>query len=77
MQNNWRAVAAELGLSYVNIRNFEANIETACKEMLYSWGTSNDATVDKLYEALRKIGRDDACIFLEENVELEREETTV
>ncbi|XP_028390760.1 tumor necrosis factor receptor superfamily member 16-like [Dendronephthya gigantea] len=76
-QNNWRAVAAELGVSYLSILNFEANIETSCKEMLHSWGTSNDATVDKLYEALRKNGRDDACRFLEENVEFESEETTV
>jgi asparagine synthetase B (glutamine-hydrolysing) len=68
---NWRAVAAEIGVPHHQIQHFSTNIETATKEMLHYWGTSNEATLDRLYKALRKIGRDDACTFLEEKVELE------
>jgi hypothetical protein len=76
--NNWRAVASELDVPYLQIRNFEAgNIDKAAEEMLHYWGTKNDATLDKLYQALRKRGRDDACTFLEENVELESVPETV
>ena len=71
--NNWRALAIELGVEYSLIRNFgdQENINTATSEMLHHWSTSNEATVDKLYKTLRKLGRDDACTFLEQNVKLE------
>ena len=77
-QHNWRAVAAEIDVPYLQICNFESDdINTATKEMLHYWGTSNDATVDRLYQALRKLGRDDACTFLEENVDFESVGTIV
>ena len=75
--NNWKALASELGVDYSLTRNFEESINMATSEMLHHWSTSNDATLDRLYQALRKLGRDDACTFLEKNVKLESVETIV
>ena len=77
LPNNWKGLAAELGIKYIEIRNFEANPSTAAKDMLDSWSTSNEATIDRLYKALQNIRRDDVCSFLEENVEFDSEETIV
>lgn len=45
--------------------------------MLHDWGTSNNATLDRLYQALEELKRDDACEFLEEHVAVEDSETII
>ena len=75
--NDWKALAAKLDIPHLQIINFEREIDTAAKEMLYYWSISDGATVDKLYKALQDIGRDDVCTFLEENIKLESQETVV
>ena len=75
--NDWKALAAKLDITHLQIINFEREIDAAAREMLYYWSTSDEATVDKLYKALQDIGRDDVCTFLEENIKLENQETIV
>ena len=75
--NDWKALAGKLDVPYLQIRNFERDIDTAPKEMLHAWGTSDKATINRLYTALKEIGRDDACAYLEENVEIGSQETIV
>lgn len=75
--NGWKALAAKLDVPYLQIRNFEGDIHSAPKEMLHAWSMSDKATINRLYTALKEIGRDDACVFLEKNVEFGSQETIV
>ena len=67
-KGNWKDLAAELSVPYLDIRTYEANAETSAECMLSAWGTSNQATVDKLHAALFRIGREDVARYLEESV---------
>lgn len=70
--NNWKRLGVELQLSQTLLQNFKST-----SEMLSHWQTSNDATTQKLYAALKHIGRDDACKYLEENATSSCRETNV
>ncbi|XP_046862335.1 tumor necrosis factor receptor superfamily member 9-like isoform X2 [Xenia sp. Carnegie-2017] len=70
--NNWKRLGVELQLSQTLLKNFNST-----SEMLSHWQTSNDATTQKLYAALKHIGRDDACKYLEENATSSCRETNV
>ena len=63
---NWRQLAGELQFTYDQICNFAVNKETAAENMLWTWQTSNEATMDRLYEALYIIKREDIASLVEE-----------
>ena len=65
-QKDWQAVADRLGFSNGDIRllNTKDGIECA-REMLNTYDTFEGASIPKLYEALKEIGRHDACSVLE------------
>ncbi|XP_046852196.1 tumor necrosis factor receptor superfamily member 16-like isoform X2 [Xenia sp. Carnegie-2017] len=63
---NWRQLAGELQFTYDQICNLAVNKETAAENMLWTWQTSNEATMDRLYEALYTIKREDIASFVQE-----------
>ena len=63
---NWRQLAGELQFTYDEICNLAVNKETAAEKMLWTWQTSNKATMDRLYEALYIIKRKDIASFVKE-----------
>ena len=65
---NWRVLAAELGFTYNEISNFAVERTRSAEAMLVSWQTRSSSTVDRLHEALLRIGREDVADFVAETV---------
>ena len=62
--SNWSVLAGKLGFTQIAIKNFQLSPTKATQEMLSDWGTSNSATVFRLYSILKEMRRDDAAEVL-------------
>ena len=59
--NDWSVLAGNLGYSPQEIGNFRLEKKSAAQFMLLDWGTTNESTVYRLYQALKRMRRDDAA----------------
>ena len=62
---NWIYLAGKLGYTYEHVLNFKLCPMQSTQMLLVDWAMRADATVLKLYQALKEIGRADAARELE------------
>ena len=62
---NWIYLAGKLNYTYAQASNYKLHPMQSTQMLLEDWATRADATVLKLYQALKEIGREDAARELE------------
>lgn len=64
-RGSWKHLAGELGYTNAHVANFKLRPMHSTQMMLEDWAQGADATVFKLYRAIKAIGREDAARELE------------
>lgn len=58
---NWRTLAGLLSFNQIDIQNFAAAAESPTLQLLMEYSTQADCTIQKLYDALVKMKRQDCA----------------
>ena len=64
-RGSWIHLAGELGYTYSHVANFKLRPMHSTQMMLEDWAQRADASVFKLYRAVKAIGREDVAQELE------------
>lgn len=65
LRGSWIHLAGKLGYTNTHVANFKLQPTNSTQMLLEDWAQQADATVVKLYQAVKAIGREDAARELE------------